>query len=395
MKSTSTRRQRLCLALAAAVLAGTTGLAQAATLKIGMILPMSGPFSSYGQQILNGARLYLSEKGNTLGERPVEIIVRDDTGVAPERSKRAAQELVTQDKVDILAGFGMTPSGFAVAPISAAAKKPMVIMNAATSAITEKSPYIVRTSMTLPQTTAPLATWAASHGIHTAYTLVADFGPGHDAEKQFIRTFTEAGGKVAGSVRTPVSNPDFAPFLQKIKDVKPDAVFLFVPAGEQGVAFLKGYRERGLAAAGIRLISTGDLTDEDVLDAMGDAAVGIVTSMQYSQAHDSALNQAYTKAYRQAYPDRRPNFMSVAGYDGMHLIDEVLKKTGGDATGDRFIEAAKGLKLESPRGMITISPTTRDIVQTIYIREVKKVDGTLQNVEFDRYADVEDPGKAQ
>lgn len=375
---------------------GIGGAAQAAeTLKIGMVLPMSGPFSAYGQQILSGARLYLSQHGDKLGDRPVELIVKDDTGVAPEISKRAAQELLVQDKVDILGGFGLTPSAFAVAPLSAQAKVPMIVMNAATSAITTKSPYIVRTSMTLPQTTAPIATWAAQNGIKKVYTVVADFGPGHDAEKQFVKTFHAAGGEITGQVRTPVANPDFAPFLQRIKDAKPDAVFLFVPAGEQGVAFLKGYKERGLDKAGIKLISTGDLTDEDVIDAMGDASVGVVTSMHYSEAHDSAINKAYTNSYYKAHPKKRPNFMSVAGFDGMHLIDIALKKTGGDASGDKFIAAAKSASWESPRGKISIDPQTRDIVQTIYIRKVERVNGKLQNIEFDRVPDFKDPGKQQ
>ncbi len=373
---------------------GFGGAAHAAEpLKIGMVLPMSGPFSSYGQQILNGAKLYISQHGNKLGDRPVELIVKDDTGIAPELSKRAAQELVVQDKVAILGGFGLTPLAFAAAPVATQAKVPMIVMNAATSSITTKSPYIVRTSMTLPQTTAPIATWAAKNGIKKVYTLVADFGPGHDAEKQFVKTFTAAGGEIVGQVRTPVANPDFAPFLQRIKDAKPDAVFLFVPAGEQGVAFLKGFKERGLDAAGIRLISTGDLTDEDVLDAMGKPAIGIVTSMHYSEAHDSALNKAYTSAYYKDYPKRRPNFMSVAGYDGMHLIDAVLKKTGGDANGDKFIAAAKGMKLDSPRGPIAIDPETRDIIQNVYIRKVESVNGKLQNVEFDSIPNFKDPGK--
>jgi branched-chain amino acid transport system substrate-binding protein len=362
-------------------------------LKIGMVLPMSGPFAAYGRQIENGARLYLSQHGDTVAGRKVKLIVKDDTGIAPEVSKRQAQELVVNEKVDILAGFGLTPSAFAVAPISVEAKKPMVVLNAATSAVTTKSPYIVRTSMTLPQITAPMATWAAKNGIHKVYTVVADYGPGHDSEEQFKKTFTAAGGQIVGEVRTPVKNPDFAPFLQKIKDTKPDAVFLFVPAGEQGVSFIKGFKERGLAQAGIKLIATGDLTDEDVLDAMGDAAVGVVTSFHYAEAHKSAENKAYTEAYAKAFPKNRPNFMSVAGYDGMHLIFEALKKTGGDADGDKFIAAAKGLKWISPRGSISIDPTTRDIVQTIYIRKVEKVDGKLQNVEFDQFADVKDPGK--
>ncbi len=381
-------------AVAIAMAFGAVGAAHAADdLKIGMVLPMSGPFAAYGQQILNGARLYISEHGDKVGDRKVVLLVKDDTGVAPEISKRAAQEFVVKDKVDILAGFGLTPSAFAVGPLSAEAKVPMVVMNAATSSVTTKSPYIVRTSMALPQISAPIATWALKNGIKKVYTVVADYGPGHDAEKQFVKTFTAGGGEIVGEVRTPVKNPDFAPFLQKVKDTKPDAVFLFVPAGEQGVAFLKGYKERGLDTAGIRLISTGDLTDEDVLDAMGDPALGVMTSFHYSEAHDSALNKAYTQAYYKAYPGKRPNFMSVAGYDGMNLIYNALKKTGGDASGDKFIAAAKGMKWESPRGPVSIDPETRDIVQNIYIRKVEKVDGKLQNVEFDHIADFKDPGK--
>ena len=379
--------------VAIALALGATSSVYAADLKIGMVLPMSGPFAAYGQQILNGARLYISEHGDKIGDRKVVLLVKDDTGVAPELSKRAAQEFIVKDKVDILAGFGLTPSAFAVGPLSAEAKVPMVVMNAATSSVTTKSPYIVRTSMALPQISAPIATWASKNGIKNVYTVVADYGPGHDAEKQFVKTFTEAGGKIVGEVRTPVKNPDFSPFLQKVKDSKPDAVFLFVPAGEQGVAFLKGYKERGLDKAGIKLISTGDLTDEDVLDAMGDPALGVMTSFHYSEAHDSALNKSYTQAYYKAYPNKRPNFMSVAGYDGMNLIYNVLKKTGGDAGGDKFIAAAKGMKWESPRGPVSIDPETRDIVQNVYIRKVEKVGGKLQNVEFDHIADFKDPGK--
>jgi branched-chain amino acid transport system substrate-binding protein len=363
-------------------------------LKIGLVLPMSGPFADYGKQIEHGIRLYLAANGDTFAGRKVELIIRDDSpGTAGDVSKRLAQELVVKDKVDILAGFGLTPAALAVAPISAEAKKPMVIMNAATSIITTRSPYIVRVSHTLPQDTAPIASWAAKNKIKKVYTLVADFGPGQDAEAQFKKTFTAAGGEIAGEVRVPVRNPDFAPYLQKIKDTKPDAVFLFLPPGAETVAFMKGFADRGLAQAGIRIVATGDLTDEDILDALGDAALGAITSFHYAQSHKSAENAAYTAAYAKAYPKDRPNFMSVAGYDGMHLIAEVIKKTGGSADGEKFVEAAKGMSWTSPRGKITIDPATRDIIQTVYIRKTEKVDGKLQNVEFDSVADVRDPGK--
>ena len=372
----------------------SSGALAADPIKIGMVLPMSGPFAAYGKQIEHGVRLYLATKGDTFGGRKVELIIKDDSpGTAGDVSKRLAQELVVKDKVDILAGFGLTPSAFAVAPVATEAKKPMVVMNAATSAITTKSNYLVRASMTLPQNTAPIASWAAKNGIRNVFTLVADFGPGQDAEAQFKKTFTAAGGKIVGEVRVPVANPDYGPFLQKIKDTKPDAVFLFLPPGAGTIAFMKGYTERGLAASGIKLIATGDLPDEEIIDAIGDAALGLITSFHYSEAHKSPENAAYVAAYAKAYPKDRPNFMSVGGYDGMHLIAEVLNKTGGDASAEKFIEAAKGMKWISPRGPVSIDPATRDIVQTIYIRKVERVGGKLQNVEFDQVPDFKDPGK--
>jgi branched-chain amino acid transport system substrate-binding protein len=381
------------IALAAA--AAFSGAAWSADpVKIGLVLPMSGPFAAYGKQIEHGVKLYLARNGDTFGGRKVELILKDDSpGTAGDVSKRLAQELVVKDKVDILAGFGLTPSAFAVAPVATEAKKPMVVMNAATSSVTTKSPYLVRTSMTLPQNSAPIATWAARNKIAKVFTLVADYGPGHDAETQFKKTFAAAGGQIVGEVRAPVKNPDFAPYLQKIKDTKPDAVFIFLPPGAETIAFMKGFTERGLAQAGIRLISTGDLPDEDILDAIGDAALGLVTSFHYSEAHKSPENKAYVEAYYKAYPKDRPNFMSVGGYDGMHLIAETLKKTNGSTDADKFIEAAKGMKWTSPRGPVHIDPATRDIVQTIYIRKVERVDGKLQNVEFDQIADFKDPGK--
>ncbi|HTP97843.1 MAG TPA: ABC transporter substrate-binding protein [Casimicrobiaceae bacterium] len=388
---------RLTFLAAAAVALGLSLPAAAADpVKIGLVLPMSGPFAAYGKQIEHGVKLWLAQNGDTIAGRKVELVVKDDSpGTAGDVSKRLAQELVVKDKVDILAGFGLTPSGLAVAPVATEAKVPMVIMNAATSIITEKSPYIVRVSHTLPQDTAPIATWAAKNGIKKVYTLVSDFGPGHDAEGQFKKTFTAAGGQIVGEVRVPVKNPDFAPYLQKIKDAKPDAVFLFMPPGAETIAFMKGFVDRGLAKEGIKIIATGDLTDEDILDAYGDSVLGIITSFHYSDTHNSPENKAYVAAYAKAYPKDRPNFMSVAGYDGMALIAEVLKKTGGSTDAEKFVAAAKGLSWMSPRGKITIDPATRDIVQTVYIRKVEKAGGKLVNNEFDNVGEVKDPGKAQ
>ena len=380
------------LGLAAGVLAASAA-AQAKDLTVGLIVPMSGPFAAHGKQITHGIDLYLAEHQQTLGGRKVKLIIKDDTGIAPAVAKRLAQELLVKDKVDILAGFTLTPNAFSVAPLATEAKVPMVVLNAATSSITEKSPNIVRVSMTLPQDTAPMAQWAHANGIKKVYTLVADYGPGHDAEAQFKKTFVALGGQIVGEVRTPVNTPDYAPFLQRIKDAKPDAVFLFVPNGEAGVALAKGYAERGLAAAGIKALATGDVTDEDVLDAMGDSALGMITSFHYSAVHDSPENKAFTAAYAKAFPKDRVNFVAAAGYDGMHLIDLALAKTQGGASAPAFMAAVKGMKWMSPRGPVEIDPQTRDIIQNVYIRKVQRVNGVLQNVEFDTIKAVKDPGK--
>jgi branched-chain amino acid transport system substrate-binding protein len=382
------------IALMPVALGAGSAVAQTQPVKVGVIAEFSGPFADYGTQIVNGMKTYLKLNGDTFAGRKVEIITRDTTGAAPDVAKRLAQELITRDNVDVLAGFGLTPNALAVAPIDAEARKPMVIMNAATSVITTRSPYIVRVSHTLPQDTQPMAQWAAKNGIKRTYTLVSDYGPGVDAEGAFVKAFKAAGGEVIDSVRTPLQNPDFAPYLQRIKDTKPDAVFVFLPPGSQTIAFIKGYEERGLKAAGVKVIGTGDLTDDGVLQAMGEPTLGIITSFHYSAAHDSPENKAFVKAYAEVNGTKyRPNFMACAGYDGMAAIAEALKKTGGSTDPDKFLGALKGMKLMSPRGPITIDPQTRDIVQTVYIREVKKVDGQLYNVEFDKFPDVKDPGK--
>ncbi len=383
----------IAVAAVGLVLAVPPALAQQAV-KIGVVAEFSGPFADYGTQIVNGMKTYLKLHGETFGGRKVEIVQRDTTGPAPEVAKRLAQELITRDRVDILAGFGLTPNALAVAPISAEAKKAMVIMNAATSVITTRSPYIVRLSHTLPQDTQPIAQWALKNGIKRAYTLVSDYGPGVDSEVQFVKTFKGGGGEIIDSVRTPLQNPDFAPYLQRIKDSKPDAIFVFLPPGSQTIAFIKGYEERGLKQSGVKLIATGDLTDDGVLEAMGDGTLGLITSFHYSAAHDSPENKLFVKTYAEVNGTKyRPNFMACAGYDGMAAIAEALKKTGGATDADKFLAALKGMKLVSPRGPIMIDPETRDIVQTVYIREVKKVSGQLYNIEFDKFENVKDPGK--
>ncbi len=365
------------------------------TIKVGVIVEMSGPFAPYGRQITNGMRAYMKAHGDTVAGKKIELIVKDTTGPAPDLAKRVAQELVTRDKVQFLAGFGLTPNTMAVAPVATEAKVPMIVMNAATSAITTKSPYIVRVSFTLPQVTAPIAEWAAKNKIKKVYTLVSDYGPGLDAEATFKKVFTANGGEVVGALRVPLKNPEFAPFVQRIKDARPEAVFIFTPAGETAVAFMKAFSERGLDKAGIKLIATGDVTDDDVIDAMGDAALGVITTHHYSAAHKSPENDAFKKAYAAfAGANARPNFMAVGGWDGMHLIYEVATKLGGRIEGDKAVAAAKSVTIQSPRGTIAIDPATRDVVQDVYVRKVQKIDGKYFNVEFDKLAKVKDPGKS-
>jgi len=380
-------------AVAALTLTAAPETASAAEpVKIGMILPMTGPFQSTGKQIEAAAKLYMQQNGNTVAGQQVELIVKDDAGVA-DTTKRLAQELVVNDKVKFLTGFGLTPLALAAAPIATRAKVPEIVMAAATSSITEQSPFVVRTSQTLPQVSVVIADWAAQNGIKKVVTLVSDYGPGIDAETWFKKRFSDAGGQVVESLRVPLQNPDFAPFLQRAKDAGPDAMFIFVPSGV-GSIFVRQFVERGLDKSGIKLIGPGDVTDDDILNGMGDAAVGVITAQHYSAAHDSAENKKFVEAFKKANNGMRPNFMAVAGYDGMHLIYKALEATKGSTDGTALVGAMKGMKWDSPRGPISIDPETRDIVQNVYVRKVEKVDGELYNVEFATFKDVKDPAKA-
>ena len=378
-------------ALAAALpLSAGTAFAQAKPFKIGFILPMTGQSASTGRQEDAAIKLFLAQNGTTVAGRKIEVIVKDDAGVA-DTTRRIAQELVVNDKVDVLAGFGLTPLALATAPIATQSKTPMLVTAAATSMITEQSPYIVRTSFTLPQATVPIAEWAAKNKIKKVATLVTDYGPGIDAEKFFKSQFQLNGGQIVAEIRSPLRSPDFAPFLQRVRDAQPDALFVFLPSG-QGAAFMKQFAERGLDKAGIRLIATGDVTDDDQLNDMGDVALGVVNSHHYSAAHPSALNKKFVDSF-QAANKFRPNFMAVAAYDGMRLIYKALEGTKGQGGGDALLAAMKGQLFESPRGQVLIDAQTRDIVQDIYIRKVEKKDGQLWNAEFDVQKAVKDPGK--
>ncbi len=377
-------------ALLAASLFGGAANAQD-TVKVGMIISLSGPFADTGIQMLNGAKLYIKEHGDTVAGKKIEIIAKDVGGINPPVAKRLAQELVTRDNVDVLAGFDLTPNALAAADVATEAKKLMVDMNAATAIVITKSPYMVRTSMTIPQLNQTLGAWAEKNGgVKKAYTMVADFGPGIDAEGAFTKGFTGAGGQMAGSVRMAVANPDFSAYVSRAKDLNPEGIFVMVPGGAMPGAFGKALAERGIDPKKTKVMGQMEITDEHALASMGDVAVGIITVAHYDYNHKSKANEAFVKAYNAEYK-RNPDFFSVGGYDGMHVIYAALAKTKGKADGDSMIEAAKGLKWESPRGPMSIDPETRDVVQNVYIRKVEKVGGKLVNVEIAKFDNVKSP----
>jgi branched-chain amino acid transport system substrate-binding protein len=364
------------------------------SVKVGLIMPYSGQFADTAAQMDNAIKLYMKQHGDTVAGKKIELIRKDTGGIAPDIAKRLAQELVVRDGAEILGGFVLTPNALSGADVSAQAKKFMVVMNAATSIITTKSPYMARTSTTIPQLNYTLGTWAAKRRIKKIYTMVSDYGPGIDGETWFQKGFKDAGGQIIGSVRFPVANPDFSAFVQRAKDLKPDAIYIWVPGGAQPAAIGKALAERGIDTAKTKVLAQGELTQEAALKSMGDVALGIITVSYYDYNHDSPLNREFVKAYNDEF-HRNPDIYSIGGYDGMHLIYAALKKTGGRTDGDALIAAAKGMSWESPRGPILIDPETRDIVQTVYIRRVEKVAGGLRNVEFDKIENVKDPAKAQ
>ena len=383
-------------ALAVGLLAAAAAGAQDSgkdTIKIGVILTYSGQFADPTAQIDNGIKLYLKQHGDKLGGKKVELIRKDVGGINPPVAKRLAQELVTRDNVDILTGFSLTPNALAGADVSAEAKKFMVVLNAATAIVTTKSPYMVRVSLTIPQLNQTLGTWARQQGLKNVYTMVTDYGPGLDAEAAFQKGFKEAGGDIVGSVRMAVQNPDFSAYVQRAKDLNPQGIFVMIPGGAQPPAFGKALAERGIDPQKTKVMGQLEITDEQALASMGDAAIGIITAGHYDYNHHSKLNEEFVKDYRADF-NRNPDFFSVGGYDGMHLIDLALQKAGGKTDADSLVGAAKGASWESPRGPISIDPETRDIVQNVYIRRVEKVDGRLLNVEIAVIPNVKDPYKA-
>ena len=379
--------------LAATLLAAASAHAQG-TVKIGVVMSYSGQFADPGAQIDNGIKLYMKQNGDTVAGKKLEIIRKDSGGIAPDVAKRLSQEVIVRDGATIIAGYDLTPNALAAADVSAQAKTFMVNMNAATSVITTKSPYMARTSFTVWAVNEALGAWAYKNGVRKVYTLVSDFGPGHDGEAAFTRGFKDAGGEIIGSARYPVANIDFTAFVQRAKDSNPDGIYIWVPGGPQPAAIGKAIAERGIDKSKVKIMGQGELTYEDALKSMGDAGLGLITAFHYDFNHQSAKNKAFVTAYNADFK-RNPDMFSVGGYDGMHLIYETLKKTNGNTDGEALIAAAKGMKWESPRGPMMIDPETRDVVETVYIRRVEKVSGQLLNVEFDKIEGVKDPWKAR
>lgn len=389
MRKTSFNLLASLLAVGVGGLFGSPVAAQN-NVKIGLVMPLTGVLGQVGKQAVAGARLYIEQHGDAVAGRKIELIVRDD-GSIPDNAKRIAQELITTGKVAILGG-GLTPSVLAMAPLATESKTPTVVMVSGTSVVTERSPYFVRTSWTHAQQASVLANWAARSGSKRVTIVASDWAPGHEAAGVFAANFTKAGGEIVETLKVPLANPDFAPFLQRARDHAPDTLFVFVPA-PQAAVLSKQFVERGLDKTGIRLIGPGDITDDEELPGMSDAMIGTVTAGFYSPDHPTAINRDYLAGFRKANPQMAPNFISVSAYDGMHLIYEALKKTAGNTDGEMLVAAMKGMSWESPRGPMAIDPATRDVVHNIYIRRVEKIGGTLTNREFETFTAVADPTK--
>jgi branched-chain amino acid transport system substrate-binding protein len=382
--------RRILIVASLSLAAFASGAIAQETVKIGMSVPLTGAgFNAVGRQVVAGARLYVQQHGDQAAGKKIELVIRDDAGVA-DTARRLVQEMIVNEKVSII-GAGITPTALAIAQLVTQAKIATVVMVSGASVTVERSPYMVRTSFTLGQSSGIMGDWAAKNGSKKVVTLVNDWAPGVEAETAFKERFIKGGGEIVETLRLPLANPDFAPFLQRVRDAAPDTAFIYFPGTQAGI-FAKQFVERGLDKSGIKVIGPGDLTDDDELNSMGDPMLGMKTAHHYSALHDSPLNKAYVEAFKKAN-SFRPNFISVGGYDAMHAIYEALKKTGGNTDGDALIAAMKGMQWESPRGPISIDPETRDIVQNIYIRKVERVAGELYNVEFATFEAVKNPMK--
>jgi branched-chain amino acid transport system substrate-binding protein len=390
MIARSARLVALVAATALAALATGAGAADQ-PIKIGFIASYSGDAAEQGHIIDTAVAAFVKTHGTTIAGRQVQLLKRDDTGIAPDVSRRLAQELIVQEKVDLLMGVVYTPNAIAVAGVSTAAKIPFLLVNASTSNIIAKAPYTTRYGMTTPQVTIPLAQWALKSGLKTAYAVFQDYGPGLDAGKAFTEAFTAGGGRMLGEVRVPITNADYNAYLQRVKDAKPDVMFVFDNATTGGPQCLKAYRELGLDKAGIKIISLGALVDETNLPATGDAAIGVISSFDYSSTHDSKTNRDFVRAFKGVDPKAEPDFVAVATWDALTAAYKAIAAQGGTIDPEKTMAFLRGLKFESPRGPIMIDPDTRDIVQNVYLRRTEKKNGKLVNTEFATIPMVKDP----
>lgn len=370
--------------------------AYADTIKVGVIGPFSGPFALQGKNFKAGIDAYFALNGNTVGDDTIEVVYRDVPQADPAQSKALAQELVVKEGVQYLAGFYFTPDAMAATPILEQGNVPMVVMNAATSAIVTKSPYVVRTSFTTWQTSTPIAKVAKDAGVSKVISIVSDYGPGVDAENAFKAGFEKEGGQVVEAVRMPLSTNDFSPIMQRVKDSGAEAVFAFLPSGPTTLGFVKAFNQNGLKDAGIKLFAPGDLTQESDLPALGDAALGMQTTFHYSVSHDSPENKAFVEAAQKAIGNPAElSFPAVGAFDGMYVIAKMIEATGGEQDAAKAVEAVKGLSWTSPRGPVTIEKESRHITQNIYLREVAKAeDGSYYNKEIQTFENQGDPGLA-
>ncbi|WP_086999710.1 ABC transporter substrate-binding protein [Rhizobium sullae] len=386
--------KRMVLAAAAALVMGAAAYAD--TIKVGVVGPFSGPFALQGKNFKAGIDAYMATNGAKIGANTIEVIYRDLPAADPAQSKALAQELVVKEKVQYLAGFYFTPDAMAVTPILKQANTPLVIMNAATSAIVTKSPLVVRTSFTLWQTSTPIAKVAFDKGVKKVISVVSDYGPGVDAENAFKAGFEKAGGEIVEAIRMPLATNDFSPIMQRIKDSGAQGVFAFLPSGPTTLGFVKAYDENGLKAGGIQLFAPGDLTQESDLPALGDAALGMLTTFHYAVSHDSPENRAFVEATGKALGNPSElTFPAVGAYDGMHVIYKMIEATGGKQDAEKAVEAVKGLSWTSPRGPVSIDPESRHLTQNIYLREVTKdAGGKYINKEIQVFEKQGDPGLA-
>jgi branched-chain amino acid transport system substrate-binding protein len=383
--------RKVLLGLVTAIAMLLPGVAAAETVKVGLIGVFSGGFAIWGEQFQRSVQAFQKVNGDTVKGNKIEVIYRDVGGPNPAKSKQLAEELILRDKIKFLTGFAFSPNALAVADVVSEAKVPTIIMNAATSVITRRSPMFVRVSMTLPQQTDPLGRWAAKK-YKKIYTLVSDYAPGHDAEQQFIKSFKAAGGTIVQSVRVPLATTDFAPYFENVLRAKPDALFLFMPAGPPSITSIDTWAKRGLKAAGIDLLCTGE-TQEIYLPAIGDAALDVISAGHYGTEVDTPENAQLKKALTDMFPNSIPDIASVAAWDGMRLIYDAVEALGPSAPGEKYIEFMKGRKMKSPRGPIEIDAKERDIIQNVYIRKVVRKDGKLVNATIDTIPAVKDPWK--